>query len=151
MLISAFAGPVGLGLYGAGIQYHLHYMILAFGFFLVSWGASLSVPVCLNYIIECFVESANAAAISMNCYRIGFSIALGFFVFQWEAKVGPGWAFGMAAFFDVFAALLIGVLVWKGKTLRRYTPKSLLATEEGSVITIGEANEGSSYPANSEL
>ena len=140
MLLPAILSPVGLGIFGAALQYHLHYMVLALGLFIVTFSALLSVPVCLNYIVECFITSANEAAIAMNCWRLGFAIALGFFVFPWEAKVGTGWVFGMAAFFDVLVALLIALLAWKGHILRRYTMKSLTVTEEGLKLIVPDSN-----------
>ena len=72
----------------------------------------------------------------MNMYRLAFSIALGFFVFPWQSAVAPGWVFGMAAFFSLLAALLIVVLAWKGKALRRWSPKSLQATEDGEKVAL---------------
>lgn len=74
-----FVAPTGLGIFGAGLQYHLHFMVLAVGLFLVVFAATISVPVCINYATECFLQSANEVAIAMNMYRLGFSIALGFF------------------------------------------------------------------------
>ena len=134
MVVPALISPLGLGIFGAGLQYHLHFMVLSLGNFLVVFSATLSVPVCTNYVVECFVSSSNEVAISMNMYRLAFSIALGFFIFPWESDVGLGWVFGMAAFFDVFAALLIGFLAWKGKSLRRFSPKNLQATEDGAKV-----------------
>ncbi|CAG8974860.1 hypothetical protein HYALB_00000475 [Hymenoscyphus albidus] len=136
MFLPALLGPVGFGLYGAGVQYHLHYMVMALGFFFVIFASTMSVPVCLNYVVECFLDSANEAAIIMNCYRLAFAIALGFFVFPWEEKVGEGWTFGMVAFFDLFAALLIVVLAWRGRYLRKFSSKDFLQTEEGEHITV---------------
>lgn len=134
MVFPAIIGPIGLGLYGAAVQYHLHYMILALGFFFVTFASTWAVPICLNYIVERFITSASQAAIIMNCYRLAFAIALGFFVFPWEKAVDVGWTFGMAVLFEVLAALLIFVLVWKGKVIRRWSFSGLLATEDGSII-----------------
>jgi hypothetical protein len=123
--------PIGLGIFGAELQYHLHFMVLALGLFLVVFAAILSVPGCINYVTECFLTSANEVAVAMKMYRLGFLIALGFFIFPWEAAVGAGWVFGMAAFFDIFAAILIALLAWKGHLLRRLSSNGLLATEDG--------------------
>src|ERR1700761_1103856 len=41
--------PIGLGLYGAGLQYHLHFMVLAVASFLIWFSALLLMPVCYNY------------------------------------------------------------------------------------------------------
>lgn len=136
MLLPAVVSPIGLGIFGAGLQYHLHFMVLALGLFLVVFAATLSVPICINYVTECFLTSVNEVAITMNMYRLGFSIALGFFVFPWVAAVGAGWLFGMAAFFNIFAALLIVLLAWRGQRFRRLTPKGLLATEDGEKVDV---------------
>ncbi|TVY85567.1 putative MFS-type transporter [Lachnellula suecica] len=150
MIFPAVFGPMGFGLFGAGVQYHLHYMVLALGVFFVIFSSTMSVPICLNYVVECFLNSANEVGIIMNCYRLAFAIGLGFFVFPWEVKVGQGWTFGMAACFDLFAALLIGILVWKGKSLRKYTLRGLLKSEEGASIVIRHTeNEPESAPKNS--
>ena len=134
MILPGMVSPIGLGIFGAGLQYHLHFMVLALGLFLVAFAATLSVPVCINYVTECFLTSANEVSVAMNMYRLGFSIALGFFIFPWEAAVGAGWVFGMAAFFETFAAILIALLAWKGHSLRRLSPKGLLATEDGEKL-----------------
>lgn len=119
-------------------------MVLALGFFILNCASTMAVPVCLNYLIECFIHSSNEVAIIFNCYRLAFSIGLDFFVFPWEADVGDGWTFGMAAFFNLFAGLLIVVLVWKGPFLRKYTPKSLFDSEEGKKVTVvdGDSESG---------
>lgn len=48
----------------------------------------MAVPVCLNYLVECFIYSSNEVANISNCYRLAFAIALGCFVFQCEVEVG---------------------------------------------------------------
>ena len=110
MIVPGFVSPIGLGIFGAGLHYHVHFMVLALGRFLVVFAATLSVPICINYVTECFLTSANEVAIAMNIYRLGFSIALGFFVFPWKATISVGWVLGMAAFFDIFGAVLIALL-----------------------------------------
>ncbi|RAK99002.1 putative polyamine transporter [Aspergillus ibericus CBS 121593] len=128
ILLPGVVGPIGLGLFGAALQYHLHYMVLAVGFFFIVFSSMLAVPICLNYIVECYKEDATEAAIAMNAWRLSFAIATGFIFTPWMDAVGPGWLFGMAAFFSLFALLNVGVLVWKGKALRAMAPR-LLAYE----------------------
>ncbi len=109
-------------------------MVLALGLFLVVFAATLSVPICINYATECFLMSASEVAVTMNMYRLGFSIALGFFIFPWRAAVGAGWVFGMAAFFEIFVGILVGLLAWRGQALRRISPRGLLVTEDGEKV-----------------
>ena len=123
--------PIGLGIFGASLEYHYHYMLLAFGTFLVGFSAVLSVPIIVNYVVECFINSATEVAVIMNVYRLALGLALPFFIEAWSDAVGKGWLFGMAAFFSLFAALLVALLAWKGRTLRRFTIRGIILTEEG--------------------
>ena len=118
-------------------------MVLALGLFLVVFAATISVPICINYATECFLTSANEVAVAMNMYRLGFSIALGFFIFPWESAVGVGWVFGMAALFEVLVGALVAVLVWRGEMFRRMGPRGLLATEDGErVVSTNDTSLG---------
>ncbi|PWY76506.1 putative polyamine transporter [Aspergillus sclerotioniger CBS 115572] len=137
ILLPGLLSPIGLGLFGAALQYHLHYMVIAVGFFLIVFSSMLSVPICLNYIVECYKNDATEAAIAMNVWRLSFAIATGFIFTPWmDAVGGPGWMFGMAAFFSLGALLMVGVLVWKGKLLRDMAPR-LLACEGGVLVDRG--------------
>ena len=135
MFLPAMVSPIGLGIFGAALQYHLHYMVLALGTFMVNFSALLCVPVCINYVAECFVGHAVEVSIAMNVYRLALGIALPFFFEQWSEAVGIGWVFGMAAFFSIFAMMLIFLLAWKGQALRRLVVlKGIVETEEGKEI-----------------
>lgn len=124
--------PVGLGIFGAALQYHLHYMVLALGSFLVTFAAFCSVPVAVNYMIECFKDNATEVACIMGTYRLGLGVAVPFFIDAWIDRVGgPGWVFGMMAFFSLFAFSLIVVLMLCGHTLRQVRIGHLAHDEEG--------------------
>ncbi|KAI4199449.1 MAG: hypothetical protein LQ348_001888 [Seirophora lacunosa] len=69
VFLVAVASPVGLGLFGAGLQYHLHYMVLALGVFLLIFGGTYSTPITVNYVTECFPQSALEVAVIMGVYR----------------------------------------------------------------------------------
>ena len=131
------AAPLGLGIFGAGLQYHLHYMVLALGTFLVIFAACYSTPITVNYITECFTTLPLEVAVIMNVYRQVLGLSFAFFVFPWEAAVGPGWLFGMMAFFCIFVSLFMVALVWKGSVLRRYN--LIRGTTEDGVKVIKEA------------
>ena len=66
-------------------------MVLALGTFLVIFGACYSTPITVNFIMECFKNSPLEVAVIMNVYRQALPIALPFFIFPWQATVGPGW------------------------------------------------------------
>ncbi|KAL9049415.1 MAG: hypothetical protein Q9162_007225 [Coniocarpon cinnabarinum] len=112
------AMPVGLGLFGAGLQHHLHYMVLALGAFLITFGAFAAQPVALNYVVECFERNPQEVGTCLNAWRLALGLAIPFFLQQWEKSVGVGWVFGMAAFFSLFAWMLVAATFVIGKRLR---------------------------------
>ena len=134
IVLPGLVSPIGLGIFGTALQYHLHFMVLALGLLLVVFAATISVPICINYATECFLSSANEVAVAMNMYRLGFSIALGFFVFPWESAVGVGWVFGMAGLFEVLVGGLVAGLVWRGVGLWRRGARGLVVTEDGEMV-----------------
>jgi len=124
--------PIGLGLFGATLYYHWHYMVLALAVFMITFSGVAGVPACVNYIIEAFTPAyANEATAIMNFYRLVFGIALTFFLFPWAKAVGVNWCFGMMAFFSIFVFLLIFVVILFGKKLRKYN--FITATSEEGV------------------
>ncbi|KAL2014532.1 hypothetical protein VTN00DRAFT_2057 [Thermoascus crustaceus] len=135
--------PVGLGIFGAALQYHLHYMVLALGSFLVTFAAFCSVPVAVNYMIECFKDNATEVACIMGTYRLGLGVAVPFFIDAWIDGVGgPGWVFGMMAFFSLFAFSLIVVLMLYGHTLRQVRIGRLAHDEEGVKVMQDDSSLG---------
>ena len=123
--------PIALGLYGASLQYHLHYMILALANFLGGFATNAIVPVTVNYIIECFKGHASESAAIMGVYRLAFSLTLPFFVPAWIDKVGAGWCLGTAAFISIFAFIGPILLIWKGPEIRKLSFNSLSSNEGG--------------------
>ncbi|KAK6367284.1 hypothetical protein LTS17_010209 [Exophiala oligosperma] len=139
--IPSFVGlNIGLGLFGAALQYHLHYMVAAVGNFLLNFSSNVAVPVLVNYEVECFTKYPVEAATIMNFYRTIFGIAIPFFIDGWEASVGVGWVFGMMAFVSMVAFGLIIVLMFAGHKIRHYFHSSIMSTEEGTRIIGQEVN-----------
>ena len=111
--------PIGLGLFGASLQYHLHYMVIALGAFLVNFSAVAAVPAPLNYLVETFQQNPQEVGTALNFWRLILGLTTPFFITQWQERVGVGWVFGMAAFFSIFGFSLILLLMWKGPMIRQ--------------------------------
>lgn len=109
--------PLGLGLFGACLLHHWHYMVLAFATFLITFSGVSGVPACVNYIVEAFTPAlANEATAIMNLYRLVFGIGITFYLFEWAAAIGIQWVFGMMAFFTLLVfGLIIVVMIWGAK------------------------------------
>ena len=134
MVIPGIISPIGLGIFGAALQHHYHFMVLALGAFLVELSALLAVPICINYVVECFTGHIIEVAVSMGIFRLALAVSVTFYFEAWSEAVGVGWLFGMAAFFSLFALLLMGLLAWKGSVLRQMSVLPSIATSEAGKV-----------------
>lgn len=123
--------PIALGLYGASLQYHLHFMALAIANFLGGFATNSMIPVTVNYIIECFNGHASESAAIMGVYRLALSLCVPFFAPAWIERVGFGWCLGMAAFFSIVAYLSVILLIWKGATIRCFSVGGVASNDGG--------------------
>ena len=112
--------PIGLGVLAAGLHHHWHYMVLAVASFLVTFGAVASVPVSLNYVIESFKSYPQEVGACLNVYRITLSLTIPFYYETWEEAVGIQWVYGIMAFLSLGVFALVILLMFKGKSLRRF-------------------------------
>ncbi|KAE8441863.1 hypothetical protein EG329_004218 [Mollisiaceae sp. DMI_Dod_QoI] len=126
--------PIGLGIFGAALEYHLSWVVIAVGQVFVTFGSFAIVPITVNYICESFVKHPAEASITGNCLRLLFGLSVAFYINQWIAAVNVGWTYGMMAFFDVFSFGFIVLLMWKGHQIREWTVGGLNETEEGEKV-----------------
>jgi hypothetical protein len=126
--------PIGLGIFGAALQYHLHWIVIAVGQVFVTFASLSMIPITVNYICESFVTHPAEAAITGNALRLLFGLSVAFYITDWVADVDVGWTYGMMAFFDVFSFVFIGLLMWKGHQIREWTVGGLNDTEEGEKV-----------------
>lgn len=126
--------PISLRLFGAGLQYHLHYMVLALALFLITFCEIALLPGTINYVAECFTGYAAEVTTVLNFFRLIMGIAIPFSIDPWETRVGPGWVFGMMAFFSLFAFSLMGLLALRGEAIRQYSIPSLRKSEDGTTL-----------------
>ena len=126
--------PLGFGLFGAALEYHLHYMVLALGSFFATTGAIACVPICVNYLVECFTQYAAECGIVMGLYRMAFGVTVTFFINPWIGDVGAGWTYGMMSFFTVASFGLVVLLIFKGGEIRQIRFAGVALSEEGAKI-----------------
>ena len=120
MAVSVVIVPIGLGICGAGLRYHLHFMVYALGIFVVNVRALVSVPVATNYIAESYTHHGMESTLVIAFYRLSWGVAIPFFITLWIGKVGVGWVFGTAAFLTLGAWVLVILVIWKGAALREW-------------------------------
>lgn len=131
---SLVLNPIGLGLFGACLQYRLHYLVLALAVFIVTVGSLATVPVTVNYVVECFTHYPAEAGIVIGAYRIVYGLTISFYIKPWVAAVDAGWVYGMMAFFSVFSFLFVVLLMWKGHAIRQIQFASVASSEEGEKL-----------------
>ena len=93
-----------------------------------------SVPVTVNYVVECFTKYPGEAGIVIGAYRIVYGLTISFYINPWVEAVGVGWVYGMMAFFAVFSFFFIMLLMWKGHAIREIQFSSLASSEEGEKL-----------------
>ncbi|EMC91236.1 hypothetical protein BAUCODRAFT_319200 [Baudoinia panamericana UAMH 10762] len=136
-LVPSILLPTGLGIYGAGVQYHLHFMILAFGSFLLWFSSLLALSVCFDYAVECFLKHAVEASGSLNACRLSFGLMSVFILTDWQVSMAVGWMYGLAAFLMLFVDIVMVFIVLDGHVIREWTVKlnpSIANTEDGGEV-----------------
>lgn len=101
------------------------------------FAALLALPVCYNYIVECFVHHPVEASVSLNAYRVSFGILSVFIITDWQAATGVGWMWGMGAFLIVLVDIMMVFIVLRGHVVRQWTVKlnpSIANTEDGDKV-----------------
>ena len=141
MWLPIVIAPVGLAIVAVGLQYHLHFMVLALGSLFVGTAAQISVPLLINYVVECFISRPIEVAIAMNTYRLAFGLSLEFFYEPWTEAVGVGWTFGMAAIFTLLAGGLVVILTRRGQAFRRGAFSSTVSSSEDGMRCFGTGVE----------
>lgn len=110
--------PIACGIIGAALQYHLHYMVLALGAFLLTFSSLMTVPISVNYLIEIFKSRPTECSAALGAYRLSLGLAIPFFIDPWVAAVGKGWVYGMMAFFTIAVFSIVPVLILFGDKIR---------------------------------
>ncbi|KAI2842545.1 hypothetical protein CBS76997_7646 [Aspergillus niger] len=134
--------PIGLGIVGSALQYHLHYMVLALGAYLITFASMSSVPIAVTYMIECVASQPTEVGAFMGAYRLTLGLVVPFFIDQWVARVGFGWVYGMMAFFSIFAFGFVVMLMLFGDRLRERTLAKLAPSEIGAKVIYTSDEEG---------
>jgi MFS family permease len=125
------AQPVGLILFGTALQYHLHYMVLATGLFLICFADFTIIPVINNYVAESFIGHSTETYTVLWSYRLILGLMIPFFITEWVALHGSAWAFGTMAILTGIGIGLTCLVFWKGPAIRRFPLVSFSSTEEG--------------------
>ncbi|KAI1841022.1 hypothetical protein JX266_012803 [Neoarthrinium moseri] len=131
--------PIGLGLVGACMQYRLHWVVMAIGNFLVTFGAMQGIPVTMNYVAECFRRNTVEAVVPLSSMRLLFGLTINFYINLWIAAMGIGWVYGLMSLLCAGSFGCLVVLMWKGHAIRGASPFHIAFSEEGEKVLVKKA------------
>ncbi|KXL43954.1 hypothetical protein M433DRAFT_68893 [Acidomyces richmondensis BFW] len=126
--------PIALGVFGASLEHHYHYMVLAFAVWIMNIADVICLPIVNAYVVECFLDYAAEVTTILTFYRLIFGLCISFFLPAWTAAVGIGWTYGMMAFFVLIAYGLTWILELKGPAIREMSMSRFKSNEEGEKL-----------------
>lgn len=117
--LSALLSCVGLIVWGVGAQHQIHWVGLAFGLGILTFGCVTGGSIALSYNIDCFKDISGQSTTSVILIRntLGFAVSYG--ITPWYTNMGLQDCFIMAGFLALGCSSTFLLLVWKGKALRR--------------------------------
>ncbi|TVY12582.1 putative MFS-type transporter protein [Lachnellula arida] len=121
VMISVITTPLALLLYGAGIQYNLHWMCPTVGLALLNFSVVQATNVALVYIIDGYRPIAGEVTLTTMGFKSAFGFLLSFYTNPWIAQAGYMHAYGEMA--GISAGVLIcwvPLYIW-GKRIRHAT------------------------------
>ncbi|TKX18294.1 MFS transporter-like protein 171 [Elsinoe australis] len=123
MTIGLICTPVGLVLYGVGIERQLHWIVPTLGLGFLSFAIAQTTNVSLVYIIDSYRPIAGETIVTQLAFKSAFGFLLSFYTNPWIAKDGYANAFGaMAGIAGVVILMWVPFYIW-GRQIRVATMK----------------------------
>ncbi|OQU99388.1 hypothetical protein CLAIMM_05024 [Cladophialophora immunda] len=121
MIMPFLLGPLGLLLWGFGLQNQLHWSVAAAGSG-ISYAVLCAVPnIGMTYVVDSYRPVAGEAMTSLTAFKNTFAFGISFAVYPWLAKDGPGKVAGYQTLIEgVLFAFTIPLFVY-GEKLRRWS------------------------------
>ncbi|KAG9570652.1 MFS transporter, partial [Aureobasidium melanogenum] len=129
MTIGLICSPLGLVLYGVGIEQKLHWIVPTLGLGFLSLAIAQATNVSLVYVIDSYRPIAGETVVSQLAFKSCFGFLLSFYTNPWIN--GSGYARSFGAMAGISAAVLLGWVpfyIW-GSRIRAATHKWSLLTK----------------------
>ncbi|KAI0125973.1 major facilitator superfamily domain-containing protein [Xylariales sp. AK1849] len=121
MMLCLLATPLGLVLFGVGIERKLHWMCPTIGLGLLNFSISQGTNVCLVYVIDAYRPIAGEVTLAIMGFKSLFGFLLSFYTNPWIDQVGYLQAYGTMAGIAAFVLILwVPLYIW-GKAIRHAT------------------------------
>ncbi|KAF2220788.1 major facilitator superfamily domain-containing protein [Elsinoe ampelina] len=123
MTLGLICTPVGLVLYGVGIEKQLHWIVATLGLGFLSFAIAQTTNVSLVYIIDSYRPIAGETVVTQLAFKSAFGFLLSFYTNPWIEKAGYANAFGaMAGIAGGVILLWVPFYIW-GRQIRVATLK----------------------------
>ncbi|KAE9368440.1 MFS general substrate transporter, partial [Stipitochalara longipes BDJ] len=119
--ISIITAPLGLILYGAGLQYKLHFMVPIIGLGLVSFSGGQAINISFVYTLDAYGPVSGEVTIAQLAFKSIIGFGLSATTNSWIAGAGELVALGEMAAITAFVLLLAIPMFFWGAELRRWS------------------------------
>ncbi|KAH8787398.1 MFS transporter [Hyaloscypha sp. PMI_1271] len=119
--ISVITAPLGLILYGTGLQYKLHFMVPIIGLGLVSFSGGQAINISFVYTLDAYGPVSGEVTIAQLAFKSIIGFGLSATTNSWIAGAGEDVALGEMAAITAFVLLLAIPMFFWGARLRRWS------------------------------
>lgn len=110
----------GLVLVGFALQQHYHYMLVALGWGLYTFGMIINSASVNMYVLNSYPEASGEVGMWINFSRTAGGFIISYFQVEWVSHVGAEAAFGTQAAISAFVFPIVILLQFRGKELRAW-------------------------------
>ncbi|KAM5349872.1 hypothetical protein ACJ41O_006377 [Fusarium nematophilum] len=121
IIISVITAPLGLVLYGVGIDKALHWIVPTIGLALLNFSIVQATNITLVYAIDAYRPVAGEIVVTQHAFKSAFGFLLSFYTNPWIAQDGYARAFGAMAGISGATMMFWVVLYFFGKRIRHAT------------------------------
>lgn len=114
---------------GFALERHWHYMVLAVFSALQTVGVMIVTTAINSYLLDCYPEGSGEVGAWVTASRNWSGFMATFIQIEWVTKAGPATAFGAQAGITGASIVILIVLQWFGKRLRKSQGRMVFAKQ----------------------
>lgn len=124
LAIAGIFSTAGLITWGVGADHGVHWIGLAFGLGMLTFGLIVGGGIGLSYAVDCFKEISGESMASVIIIRNTIGFGFSYAITPWYTNMGLQNCFITAGFVSLACMATFLLMIWKGKTLRRMSAKT---------------------------
>ncbi|KAF2164444.1 hypothetical protein M409DRAFT_25322 [Zasmidium cellare ATCC 36951] len=132
LIVAGIFSTAGLITWGVGAYHDVHWVGLAFGLGMLTFGLVVGGGIGLSYAVDCFKEISGESMASVIIIRNTIGFGFSYAITPWYTNMGLQNCFITAGFVSLACMSTFLLMVWKGKALRRMSAKTYWRYVESS-------------------